>query len=136
MSGTMRGILAAPLLLVLAAACCTDPEPIEPNMDAQTVVMRHAQAAFEVHFELEESREPLTRFHEGTGDSRTRVDLSRVWGTIPELAAKGADFLSRYVFSRAVKDGDWDATWSAEETEAAFVSGTRDGLKRVLSGGE
>jgi len=136
MSRTARGLLAGPFLLALAFACCTDSEPIVPNMDAQTIVMRHAQAAFEVHFELEESREPLTRFHEGTGDAKNRTDLTAVWGTIPELSARGADFLSEQVFAKAEKDGDWKAAWSGEETEAAFVSGTRDGLKLVLSGGE
>jgi hypothetical protein len=125
-------------LWVLAAVsgCGNGPAPIEPDMNAHQVVLRHAQAAFEVHFDLATEREALARFYRESKDAKDRADLTRIWDAVAELTAAGEDFLAKFVFEKAERDGDWSETLPAEQKEAAFVSGTRAGLDIVLGGGE
>jgi len=108
------------------------------DMTAQRIVMRHAEAAFEVGFDSTVPAEhaALTEFRGAILPARTREDLAEAWMEIPVLKARGADFLEVQIFARAARDSDWPAGGPPLDERTVYVEAVGVALNHVLAGGQ
>jgi hypothetical protein len=131
-----RRWIAAPLIVFIAFVCASCPKgkPFPDSMNAQKIVFRHAESAFDVGFDQgsNKDREALNRFFEATDDAERKADLTRAWAAIPELNTARPDFLEKKIFSKAVRDGDWPGPDPPLNQKVVFVDGVRLALKKFL----
>jgi hypothetical protein len=129
---------ALTLWLALICSCSSTGEPKLVDMSARKVVLIHAEAAFEVEFDAtaEVDRNALAEFHERIATARNRIELQNAWTSIPELAARGADFLETRIFARAARDGDWPSGAPPGDEKLVYVDAVRLALERFLGASE
>jgi hypothetical protein len=121
------------LLLFLCSSCSTT-RPLVAEMDAQKIVFRHAETAFEVEFDTEKpsERAALTTFRTAIVNASSRADLQNAWTSIPALQARGADFLDARIFARAARDGDWPTGPPPNDEKTVYVDAVRQAIDSVL----
>lgn len=129
--------VALALAVAAGGSCCSKGDKgLEPKPPkARQIVSRNAEDAFDAFFSRDnpEDRTALTTFQQRIAAAATRADLEAAWQAIPELRAKGADFLQRRVFKAAAEDGDWPAGEIDERD--AYAGGVRDGVSAFLATG-
>jgi hypothetical protein len=113
---------------------CSTGGPLPENVTATKIVKQNAADAFVTHLSPADLQ-ALTTFQERITAARTRMDLIEAWKSVPELLAKGPDFLERQVFRRALEDGDWPSGQSAQQAEPAFVEGVKQAVAEFISRG-
>ena len=108
------------------------PVGYEGVIDARAIVRQNAGDAFEVGLEPERDRRALQSFLDKTLGSGDREALLNAWQRVPELKAKGADFLTVKVFAPAAQERRWPGEPPAE---VVYVLGVRDAGAAFLKGG-
>ena len=125
------------LVLVFFCSCSSTRESLQLDMTAQKIVLRHAEAAFEVAFDATASKDrgALSQYEGKVESARSRADLEEAWVEIPDLKAHGADFLQKQIFDRAARDGDWPSGAPPADEKVVYVDAVRTAIDVFLNEG-
>lgn len=134
--GSRRAVWTPFLVGVLlgCGACCHHSGPYVPTVGPTDIVERNAHDAFDAWLTKDDAP-ALRAYHEAIAPARSRQDLVQAWEASATLHAKGADFLEKHVFDKAMREAKWPKDVPPEQMEAAFVEGVRKAAEAWVSAG-